>query len=37
MEGVTGDEYRRVSLPANSPRGGLLGMAAIMAMAAMAK
>ncbi len=32
IEDVTGDEYRRVSLPENSPRGGLLGMAAIMAM-----
>ena len=27
-----GDEYRKVVLPAGSPRGGLLGMAAIMAM-----
>jgi hypothetical protein len=32
IEGVTGDEFRRVSLPADSPRGGLLGMAAILAM-----
>jgi hypothetical protein len=32
IDGVTGDEFRRVSLPADSPRGGLLGMAAIMAM-----
>jgi hypothetical protein len=32
IEGVTGDAFRPVSLPANSPRGGLLGMAAIMAM-----
>jgi hypothetical protein len=29
---VTGDEFREVSLPADSPRGGLLGMAAILAM-----
>ncbi len=32
IEGVTGDEYRPVSLPANSPRGGLLGMAAVLAI-----
>jgi hypothetical protein len=32
MEGVTGDEFRPVSLRQDSPRGGLLGMAAIMAM-----
>jgi hypothetical protein len=32
LEGVSGDEFRRVSLPAGSPRGGLLGMAAIHAM-----
>ncbi len=32
LEGVSGDEYRKVSLPADSPRGGLLGMSAIMAM-----
>jgi mono/diheme cytochrome c family protein len=32
IEGVAGDEFRRVSLPPNSPRGGLLGMAAILAM-----
>ena len=32
IEGVTGDEFRKVSLPADSPRGGLLGMAAIHAM-----
>ncbi|MCA9157134.1 MAG: DUF1592 domain-containing protein [Planctomycetales bacterium] len=32
MEGVVGDEFRRVSLPTDSPRGGLLGMAAILAM-----
>jgi hypothetical protein len=32
IEGVTGDEFQKVSLPAGSPRGGLLGMAAIHAM-----
>lgn len=32
IEGVTGDAYRRVELPKGSPRGGLLGMAAILAM-----
>ena len=32
IEGVTGDAFRPVTLPSNSPRGGLLGMAAIMAM-----
>jgi hypothetical protein len=32
LEGVVGDHYRKVSLPENSPRGGLLGMAAIHAM-----
>lgn len=32
LDGVSGDEFRKVSLPHNSPRGGLLGMAAIMAM-----
>lgn len=32
IEGVTGDEFRKVILPADSPRGGLLGMAAIHAM-----
>ena len=32
IEGVTGDEFQEVSLPAGSPRGGLLGMAAIHAM-----
>jgi hypothetical protein len=32
IEGVKGDEFRQVSLPAGSPRGGLLGMAAILAM-----
>jgi hypothetical protein len=29
---VAGDEFRAVKVPADSPRGGLLGMAAIMAM-----
>ena len=32
LEGVKGSDFRKVSLPANSPRGGLLGMAAIHAM-----
>ena len=32
IEGVTGDEFEKVSLPKDSPRGGLLGMAAVMAM-----
>jgi len=32
LDGVTGDEFRKVKLPADSPRGGLLGMAAIHAM-----
>ena len=32
IEGVTGDEFRKVTLPDDSPRGGLLGMAAIHAM-----
>jgi hypothetical protein len=32
IDGVSGDKFRRVQLPANSPRGGLLGMAAIHAM-----
>jgi hypothetical protein len=32
IEGVTGDAFRKVALPAGSPRGGLLGMAAIHAM-----
>ena len=32
LEGVSGDEFRPVKLPAGSPRGGLLGMAAIHAM-----
>ena len=32
IPGVTGDKFRKVQLPTNSPRGGLLGMAAIHAM-----
>ena len=32
IERVTGDEFRKMKLPADSPRGGLLGMAAIHAM-----
>jgi cytochrome c553 len=32
IEGVAGDAFRPVPLPAGSPRGGLLGMAAILAM-----
>lgn len=32
VKGVTGDEFRPVSLPPGSPRGGLLGMAATHAM-----
>ncbi|WP_010585790.1 DUF1592 domain-containing protein [Schlesneria paludicola] len=32
IEGVTGDHFRPVSLSASSPRGGLLGMAAILAI-----
>lgn len=32
LEGVVGDQFRPVKLPAGSPRGGLLGMAAIHAM-----
>jgi hypothetical protein len=32
IEGVSGDAFQKVKLPANSPRGGLLGMAAILAM-----
>lgn len=32
LDGVAGDDFRKVPLPANSPRGGLLGMAAILAM-----
>jgi len=32
IDGVKGDEFRKVTLPAGSPRGGLLGTAAIHAM-----
>ncbi len=32
IEGVSGDAFRKVKVPAGSPRGGLLGMAAIHAM-----
>jgi len=32
IDGVSGDGFRKVTLPAGSPRGGLLGMAAILAM-----
>jgi hypothetical protein len=32
LDGVSGDGFRKVTLPAGSPRGGLLGMAAILAM-----
>lgn len=32
IPGVTGDQFRRVSLPQGSPRGGLLGMAAVSLM-----
>ncbi|QDS86949.1 hypothetical protein EC9_11240 [Rosistilla ulvae] len=32
IDGVHGDEYRKVALPADSPRGGLLGMSAIHLM-----
>jgi hypothetical protein len=32
IPGVTGEEFRKVPVPAESPRGGLLGMAAILAM-----
>jgi hypothetical protein len=32
VEGVQGDHFRKMPLPAGSPRGGLLGMAAILAM-----
>jgi hypothetical protein len=32
ISGVSGDAYRRVEVPAGKPRGGLLGMAAILAM-----
>ena len=32
IRGVTGDQFRRVTLPADTPRGGLLGMAAVSLM-----
>jgi hypothetical protein len=32
LEDVVGDGFRKVNLPPNSPRGGLLGMAAVLAM-----
>ena len=32
IDGVTGDQFQKVTLPPGSPRGGLLGMAAIHAM-----
>jgi len=32
LDGVSGDEFQKVKLAADSPRGGLLGMAAVMAM-----
>lgn len=32
IEGVVGDQFRRVSVPSGNPRGGLLGMSAILAM-----
>lgn len=32
IEGISGDAFRPVTVPPDSPRGGLLGMAAIMAM-----
>jgi hypothetical protein len=32
IDGISGDEFRKVPVPKGSPRGGLLGMAAIMAM-----
>lgn len=32
IAGIAGDEFRRVALPTDSPRGGLLGMAAISVM-----
>ncbi|MGI9472018.1 MAG: DUF1592 domain-containing protein [Rubripirellula sp.] len=30
IPGIVGDEFRKVSLPANSPRGGLLGQASVL-------
>ncbi|MDH4452350.1 MAG: DUF1592 domain-containing protein [Verrucomicrobiota bacterium] len=32
IDGINGDAFQKVKLPVNSPRGGLLGMAAILAM-----
>ena len=32
LDGIAGDRFRMVKLPKDSPRGGLLGMAAILAM-----
>lgn len=32
IEGISGDAFQKVKLPKDSPRGGLLGMAAILAM-----
>ena len=32
IDGVSGDHFRKVSLPPDSPRGGLLGTAAVLAM-----
>jgi hypothetical protein len=32
LEGVSGDRFRKVAVPRDSPRGGLLGMAAVLAM-----
>jgi len=32
LDGVAGDEFRKVALPPGSPRGGLLGMAAVNVM-----
>jgi len=32
IDGVSGDAFQKVTLPKDSPRGGLLGMAAILAM-----
>ena len=32
IEGISGDAFQKVKLPEGSPRGGLLGMAAILAM-----
>ncbi|MDF1811019.1 MAG: DUF1592 domain-containing protein [Verrucomicrobiales bacterium] len=32
IDGVEGNHFRRIKVPENTPRGGLLGMAAVMAM-----